>query len=67
MAEGEKVFSRFTWYGTHRGEFFGVPATGEQLTMKGMVVDHVVAGKMAESQILTDGLSMMRQLGVIPG
>jgi len=28
-----------------------------------MVVDRVVAGKMVESQILMDGLSMMRQLG----
>jgi len=67
VAEGEKVFSRFTWHGTHRGEFLGVPATGKQITVKGMVVDRVVAGKMAESQILMDGLSMMRQLGVIPG
>jgi hypothetical protein len=33
--------------------------------LKGMVVDRVVAGKMVESQILMDGLSMMRQLGVI--
>jgi hypothetical protein len=31
-----------------------------------MVVDRVVAGKMVESQILMDSLSMMRQLGVIP-
>jgi len=31
------------------------------------VVDRVVAGRMAESQILMDGLSMMRQLSVIPG
>jgi predicted ester cyclase len=53
--------------GTHRGEFFGVPATGKQITVKGMVVDRVVAGKMAKSQILTDGLSMMRQLSVTPG
>ena len=66
VAEGDKVFSRFTWHGTHRGEFFGVPATGRQITVKGMVVDRVVAGKMAESRILMDGLSMMRQLGVIP-
>ena len=67
VGEGEKVFSRFTWHGTHRSEFFGVPATGKQITVKGMVVDRVVAGKMVESQILMDGLSMMRQLGVIPG
>ena len=66
VGEGEKVFSRFTWHGTHRGEFFGVPATGKQIKVKGMVVDRVVAGKMAESRILMDSLSMMKQLGVIP-
>ena len=43
------------------------PATGKQITVKRMVVDRVVAGKMVESQILMDGLSMMRQLGAIPG
>jgi predicted ester cyclase len=63
---GDKVFSRFTWHGTHRGEFCGVPATGRQITVKGMVVDRVVAGKMADSRILMDGLGMMTQLGVIP-
>jgi hypothetical protein len=31
-----------------------------------MVLDRVVVGKMVESQIQMDGLSMMRQLGVIP-
>ena len=66
VAEGDKVFSRFTWHGTHRGEFFGVPATGRQISVKGMVVDRVVAGKMAESRLLMDGLRMMSQLGVIP-
>jgi steroid delta-isomerase-like uncharacterized protein len=66
VGEGDKVFSRFTWHGTHRGEFFGVPATGRQITVKGMVVDRVVDGRMAESRILMDGLSMMRQLGVAP-
>jgi steroid delta-isomerase-like uncharacterized protein len=66
VGEGDKVFSRFTWYGTHRGEFFGVPATGKEITVKGMVVDRIVDGRMAESRILMDGLSLMRQLGVIP-
>jgi steroid delta-isomerase-like uncharacterized protein len=65
VAEEDKVFSRFTWHGTHRGEFFGVPATGKQITVKGMVVDRVVAGKMAESRILMNTLGMVRQLGFI--
>jgi len=29
-------------------------------------LQRVVAGKMAESRLLMDGLSMMRQLGAIP-
>ncbi len=62
VAEGDKVFSRFTWSGTHRGEFLGISATGRQIKVTGMVLDRVVAGKMAESRILMDGLSMMRQL-----
>ena len=33
--EGDKVFSRFKWCGTHSSEFFGVPATGKQITVKG--------------------------------
>ena len=59
------LFGRFTWRGTHRGEFFGVPATERQITVKGMVVDRVVAGKMVESRILMDDLSMMTELDVI--
>ena len=46
------MFNRFTWHGTHHGVFFGVPATGRQITVKGMVVDRVVAGKMVDSRIL---------------
>ena len=66
VAEGDKVFSRFTWSGTHRAEFFGVPATGKQITVKGTVIDRVLDGKMVDSRILMDGLSMMTQLGVFP-
>ena len=66
VAEGDKVFSRFTWNGTHRGEFFGVPATGKQITVKGAVIDRVLNGQMVDSRILMDGLGMMTQLGVIP-
>ena len=62
VAEGEKVVSRFTWSGTHRGTFLGVPATGKSISVKGVVIDRIVEGKMVDSRILMDGLSMMQQL-----
>ena len=66
VAEGEKVFSRFTWSGTHEGEFLGVAPTGRRITVKGMVIDRLVGGKMADSRILMDTLGMMQQLGAPP-
>ncbi|HLW01443.1 MAG TPA: ester cyclase [Ktedonobacterales bacterium] len=65
VAEGDMVASRFTWRGTHRGAFLGVPPTGKHITVTGMVFDRVVAGKMVESQILMNTLGIFTQLGVI--
>jgi steroid delta-isomerase-like uncharacterized protein len=67
VAEGEMVFSRFTWSGTHFGTFLGIPATGKQVNVSGMVLDRVVAGRMAESRILMNSMAMLQQMGVIPG
>ena len=66
-AEGETVASRFTWSGTHRGPFLGMPATSKQVTVTGMVFDRVVGGQLVESQILMDTLSLLTQLGAVPG
>lgn len=67
VGEGEKVVTRFTWTGTHRGTFLGVPATGKSVSVKGVVIDRVVGGKMTDSRILMDTMGMMQQLGVVPG
>jgi steroid delta-isomerase-like uncharacterized protein len=66
VASGDKVVTRFTWTGTHRGTFLGVPATGRSVNVKGVVIDRLVGGKMKDSRILMDNLTMMQQLGVIP-
>jgi steroid delta-isomerase-like uncharacterized protein len=66
VAEGDKVVSRFTWTGTHRATFLGIPSTGRRVTVKGVVIDRLADGKMAESRMLMDALGMMQQLGVIP-
>jgi len=39
VAEGDKVASRFEWTGTQKGEFMGIPATGRQVRVWGMVID----------------------------
>jgi steroid delta-isomerase-like uncharacterized protein len=66
VASGDKVVTRFTWTGTHRGTFLGVPATGRSVNVKGVVIDRLVGGKMKDSRILMDNLTMMQQIGVIP-
>ena len=66
VEQDEKVVSRFTWTGTHRGEFLGIPATGKSVSVKGVVIDRVVAGQMTDSRILMDTFGMLQQLGVVP-
>jgi len=66
IAEGEKVVSRFTMTGTHRGDFLGIPPTGKSVNIWGVVIDVVRNGKFAESRIIMDTLGLMQQLGMIP-
>ena len=49
VAEGDKVVSRYTASGTHRGEFFGVAPTGNRIEMSGIQIDRFdKGGKMVE-------------------
>ena len=66
IADGEKVLTRFTWTGTHRAEFLGVPATGRVVSVWGMVLDRFQGPKVRSTRILMDTLGMMQQLGVVP-
>ena len=66
IAEGDKVVSRFTWSGTHRGPFMGVAPTGRKVQVWGIAIDVVRDGKFAESRFIMDTLGLMRQLGAIP-
>ncbi len=65
IAEGDKVASRYTLEGTHKGNLFGVAPTGQQLSIKSITVERVSDGKIREHWRNTDELGMMRQLGVL--
>jgi steroid delta-isomerase-like uncharacterized protein len=66
IAEGDKVVTRWSAEGTHKGELAGFPATGKSSTVTGIVVDRIVNGKIAESWGIFDEFGMMQQLGAIP-
>ena len=66
VAEEDKVVTRFSWTGTQSGSFLGIPATGRRVEVKGVVIDRLEQGKMADSRILMDTFGLMQQLGVIP-
>ncbi len=66
IAEGDKLVTRFTITGTHKGELMGIPPTGVHITMTGMIFDLNVGGKILEGWANTDALGMLQQLGVIP-
>ena len=66
IAEEDKVAVRWTWRGTHKGEFvlMETAPTGKQVTMTGISVIHIVDGKIVEEWTEQDMLGMMQQLGI---
>lgn len=66
ISEGDKVASRFGWTGTHHGEFLGVPATGRQVRVWGIVIDRLEQVRIKDTRIIMDTLGLMMQLGVFP-
>jgi steroid delta-isomerase-like uncharacterized protein len=66
IAEGDRVVGRWTLRGTHKGELFGIPATGKQVMITGINIDRIADGRIAESWSSADQLGLMQQLGVVP-
>jgi steroid delta-isomerase-like uncharacterized protein len=65
IAEGDRVVERWTGRGTHRGEFQGIPPTGKQVAVPGVVFYRIRNGKIAEFRGSFDMLSMLRQFGAV--
>ncbi len=66
LAEGDKVASRYTWSGTHQGEYYGIPATGKRVNWTATVTFRIADGKIRESWLNYDWMGLMQQLGVVP-
>jgi steroid delta-isomerase-like uncharacterized protein len=66
IAEGDKVTTRKTFRGTHRGEFMGIPPTGKEVELLIIDIFRVTRGKLAEHWGAWDRLSLLEQLGAMP-
>ncbi|GAA0939091.1 ester cyclase [Nonomuraea longicatena] len=66
IAEGDKVVTRNTVTGTHRGEYLGIGPTGRSVTYKEVLTVRFADGRIIETWAVVDGLSVMRQLGKFP-
>ena len=66
VAEGNKVASRNTVTGTHRGDYQGLAPTGRTVTYSEIFICRFADGRIAEIRGVVDVLAQLRQLGALP-
>ena len=65
IAEGDKVVTRNTVRGTHRGEFMGLAPTGKSVTYNEIFIFRFVDGRVVETWGVVDVYAQMDQLGLL--
>ncbi len=66
LAEADRVAARWTFRGTHRGEFLGIAPTGRRVSISAVEVNRVAGGKVTEHWVVLDQLGLLQQPGAIP-
>ncbi|QMU71609.1 ester cyclase [Streptacidiphilus sp. P02-A3a] len=66
ITEGDRVVSRNTVTGTHRGQYQGLPPTGRRVSYNEIFVFRFTDGRITEIRGVVDVLTQLRQLGALP-
>jgi predicted ester cyclase len=66
FATEDRVAVRFALRGRHIGSFFGIPATGRNVTIVANVILRVAEGRVTVLEGVFDEAGLLRQMGVIP-
>ena len=66
VAEGDRVATRKTFRGTHRGTLLGIPPTGRAVAIGLIDLVRLADGQATESWSIADDLGLLRQLGALP-
>ena len=65
-AGDDKVVQRWTGTGTHDGELFGVPASGNRVEFDGISIYRLKDGKITDDWTRSDMVGLMSQIGAMP-
>jgi predicted ester cyclase len=63
IAEDDKVVTRLTSYGKHKGDLPGAPRTGNDMKMTSITIHRIADGKLAEKRSEKDMIAMLTQIG----
>lgn len=66
IEDGDKVCVRWSFTGTHTGDFMGTPASGNKVAIQGIEIHRIEDGKIAEGWTTVDVIALMMQIGAIP-
>lgn len=66
IADDDAVAVRFVLRGRHTGSFFGIPASGKDVTIVANALLQVRDGRVTELQGIFDEAGLLRQIGVLP-
>lgn len=66
IAENDQVAARYTMRGTHRGTFFGVPATGKLIEVGAINFYRFSGSQIIEEFGQPDLLDLLQQIGAVP-
>ena len=66
IAVGERVVTRCTTRGTHRGDYFGTPPTNRRVAISEVQIYRVVDGQIVEMWLVFNVLGVLQQMGMIP-
>jgi steroid delta-isomerase-like uncharacterized protein len=66
IAEGDKVMTRKTLSGTHRGDFLGMPATGKHVDIAVIDILRIVDRQITDHWNIVDQIGLLQQLGAMP-
>lgn len=67
VAENDMITVQWTSEGTHKGSFFGFPASGKKVINQAVAIYRLRDGKIVHNRVYPDRLGVLQQIGAMSG